>query len=300
MTLQKIFSRSKPSGFTACRSAKSPRPSPPGKRGKRGDQQRLYCGILHDIGKLVLLSYLPEKYLQAIRLAEEQKISLPMAEQAVFRQWPKHRRRLSHSPFGVLSVPFRPSAFHPTLERYRILVFQPQSWPFTPPISSTIKTALAGSSAKHSNSMSAISISSASTPRSADGQEICVEVMMAAKEVAAASIGRVPWELGFTRSPAVYRIRKRDLRRSSSLGIANWLLARDGNCRTLISWRSIPSCRSGEISTSIRPSFSARSMRPPPHSNRQYSNISTQSEAIFKSSCLSFGGLLHICAPPLG
>ena len=42
------------------------------------------AGILHDIGKLVLVSHLPEQYRQVIDLAREKEITLSEAEQAVF------------------------------------------------------------------------------------------------------------------------------------------------------------------------------------------------------------------------
>ena len=42
------------------------------------------AGILHDIGKLVLVSQLPEQYRQVIDLAREQEITLPEAEQTIF------------------------------------------------------------------------------------------------------------------------------------------------------------------------------------------------------------------------
>ncbi len=42
------------------------------------------AGTLHDIGKLVLVSYLPEKYKQAIAVAQEKNISLQDAEQVIF------------------------------------------------------------------------------------------------------------------------------------------------------------------------------------------------------------------------
>ena len=42
------------------------------------------AGILHDIGKLILVSHLPEQYRQVIDLACEKKITLPEAEQAIF------------------------------------------------------------------------------------------------------------------------------------------------------------------------------------------------------------------------
>jgi len=42
------------------------------------------AGILHDIGKLILVSHLPEQYRQVIDLAREKKITLPEAEQIIF------------------------------------------------------------------------------------------------------------------------------------------------------------------------------------------------------------------------
>ncbi|WP_457574089.1 HDOD domain-containing protein [Desulfolithobacter sp.] len=43
------------------------------------------AGILHDIGKLILLSSLPDQFGQAVLLAEEQKICLHMAEKEIFQ-----------------------------------------------------------------------------------------------------------------------------------------------------------------------------------------------------------------------
>ena len=83
------------------------------------------AGILHDIGKLVLLSYLPEKYLKAIRLAEEQKISLPMAEQAVFGSGQSAVGAYLIGLWGFVSPIVEAIAFHPTLERYPVQVFSP-------------------------------------------------------------------------------------------------------------------------------------------------------------------------------
>jgi HD-like signal output (HDOD) protein len=42
------------------------------------------AGILHDIGRLILVSELPDQYCQVIDLAREQKITLAVAEQMVF------------------------------------------------------------------------------------------------------------------------------------------------------------------------------------------------------------------------
>jgi HD-like signal output (HDOD) protein len=42
------------------------------------------AGTLHDIGKLILISYLPTKYQQAIELARGKNITLPEAEQSIF------------------------------------------------------------------------------------------------------------------------------------------------------------------------------------------------------------------------
>jgi HD-like signal output (HDOD) protein/CheY-like chemotaxis protein len=42
------------------------------------------AGILHDIGRLILVSELPDQYCQVIDLAREQKITLAVAEQTVF------------------------------------------------------------------------------------------------------------------------------------------------------------------------------------------------------------------------
>ena len=50
----------------------------------RDAEESLTAGLLHDIGKLILVSQLPEQYRQVIDLAREQKISLSTAEQAIF------------------------------------------------------------------------------------------------------------------------------------------------------------------------------------------------------------------------
>ncbi|MFH0785062.1 MAG: response regulator [Pseudomonadota bacterium] len=42
------------------------------------------AGILHDIGKLILISHFPEQYRQVLDLTCEQKITLPEAEKAIF------------------------------------------------------------------------------------------------------------------------------------------------------------------------------------------------------------------------
>lgn len=44
----------------------------------------LLAGTLHDLGKLVLLSYLPDQYRQAMGLAQEKNITMREAEEAVF------------------------------------------------------------------------------------------------------------------------------------------------------------------------------------------------------------------------
>lgn len=44
----------------------------------------LLAGTLHDLGKLVLLSFLPDQYRQALEMAQEKNITMTQAEEAVF------------------------------------------------------------------------------------------------------------------------------------------------------------------------------------------------------------------------
>ena len=85
----------------------------------------LIAGMLHDIGKLVLLSHLPKQYLKAIQLAQEQKITLPMAEQAIFGSGQSAVGAYLIGLWGFASPIIEAIAFHPTLDRYPARTFTP-------------------------------------------------------------------------------------------------------------------------------------------------------------------------------
>ncbi|MFO7727804.1 MAG: HDOD domain-containing protein [Desulfonatronovibrio sp.] len=44
------------------------------------------CGLLHDIGKLVMLSYYPGEYLQVLSMARQNRVTLARAERSFFKQ----------------------------------------------------------------------------------------------------------------------------------------------------------------------------------------------------------------------
>lgn len=82
-------------------------------------------GILHDIGKLVLVSHLPDKYRQVIDLAREENITLPEAEQKVFGVGQAAVGAYLIGLWGFTQPIIEGIGFHPALDRYPTDAFTP-------------------------------------------------------------------------------------------------------------------------------------------------------------------------------
>jgi HD-like signal output (HDOD) protein len=83
------------------------------------------AGILHDIGKLVLVSQLPEQYRQVIDLAREQKLRLSEAEQVVFGARQSAVGAYLIGLWGFVSPIVEAIGFHHTLDKYPVNIFTP-------------------------------------------------------------------------------------------------------------------------------------------------------------------------------
>lgn len=82
-------------------------------------------GILHDIGKLVLVSHLPDKYRQVIDLAWEENITLPEAELKVFGVGQAAVGAYLIGLWGFTQPIVEAIGFHPALDRYPTVAFTP-------------------------------------------------------------------------------------------------------------------------------------------------------------------------------
>lgn len=83
------------------------------------------AGILHDIGKLVLVSHLPEQYRQVIALANEQDILLPEAEQTIFGVSQGAVGAYLVGLWGFLSPIIEAIGFQNAIEKYPVTSFTP-------------------------------------------------------------------------------------------------------------------------------------------------------------------------------
>jgi HD-like signal output (HDOD) protein len=83
------------------------------------------AGTLHDIGKLVLLSFLPDKYRQAIDLAREKNITLPEAEELVFGSGQSAVGAYLMGLWGFANPIVEAICFQSALDRYPATSFTP-------------------------------------------------------------------------------------------------------------------------------------------------------------------------------
>ncbi|MBU1567424.1 MAG: HDOD domain-containing protein [Proteobacteria bacterium] len=83
------------------------------------------AGILHDIGKLVLISQLPEQYKQVINLAREQGVRLSEAEQTIYGASQSAIGAYLAGLWGFTSPIIEAIGFHHSLEKYPASSFTP-------------------------------------------------------------------------------------------------------------------------------------------------------------------------------
>lgn len=83
------------------------------------------AGTMHDIGKLVLISHFPEKYLDALRLARENKMFLVKAEERVFGVRQGALGAYLLGLWGFDNAVIEAICFQPALQDYPALHFSP-------------------------------------------------------------------------------------------------------------------------------------------------------------------------------
>ncbi len=83
------------------------------------------AGILHDIGKLVLISHLPARYRQVIEMAGEKNITLAEAEQMIFGAWQGAVGAYLIGLWGFAQPIIEALGFHAVLDRYPATAFTP-------------------------------------------------------------------------------------------------------------------------------------------------------------------------------
>ncbi len=83
------------------------------------------AGMLHDIGKLILVSQLPEQYRQVIDLTREQMISLSEAEQAIYGASQSAVGAYLVGLWGFSSPIVEAIGFHHSLNKYPANTFTP-------------------------------------------------------------------------------------------------------------------------------------------------------------------------------
>ena len=83
------------------------------------------AGTLHDIGKLVLVSYLPDKYEQAMTLAQTENIPMPAAEKIIFGVGQSAIGAYLIGLWGFSNPIIEAICFQSTLERYPATTFSP-------------------------------------------------------------------------------------------------------------------------------------------------------------------------------
>ncbi len=85
----------------------------------------LLAGTLHDLGKLVLLSFLPDQYRQAIEMAQEKNITLQQAEEAVFGVTQAAVGSYLVGLWGFSRPIIEAIGFQNTMEKYPASAFSP-------------------------------------------------------------------------------------------------------------------------------------------------------------------------------
>ncbi len=83
------------------------------------------AGTLHDLGRLILLSSLPDQYRQAIDLAEERNITMPEAEQFVFGATQSAVGSYLIGLWGFAPPIIEAIGFQNSIDKYPVNIFTP-------------------------------------------------------------------------------------------------------------------------------------------------------------------------------